>query len=268
MTLSNAGVGRLALVAACAAIAAISSNVLAAGDGKQPWQFEFVPYLFAAGVNGTTGVLGVTADIDVPVEKLVNQLDSAFMGTFEARRENWLFALDAFYVRLEGQLSGSWRGPLGIGSATGNLETTVKQQIYQPSVGYRVVDDRTTLDIVGAARYTQIDNELNLVVTTGGLLPGGTRSISASKSWWDPVVGARVTVPFAENWSMVGYVDVGGFGVGSDLTYQAIAGANWQFAKDFSAKAGYRYLHQDFEEDGFVWDMALQGFYFGLGIRF
>jgi opacity protein-like surface antigen len=56
--------------------------------------------------------------------------------------------------------------------------------------------------------------------------------------------------------------------VGSDLTYQAIAGANWQFAKNFSAKAGYRYLHQDFEVDGFVWDMALHGVYLGLGIRF
>jgi opacity protein-like surface antigen len=263
----NAGVAGLVAVSACATLTAFSPHAIAA-EGGQPWQFEFTPYLFAAGLNGTTGVRGITADVEVPVDKLVQQLDSAFMANFEARKENWLFAFDAFYVRLEGQASRSWRGPFGIGSATGNLEVTAKQQIYQPSVGYRVFDDGTTFDIIGAARYMKIDSELDLVVTTGGLLPGGARSLSGSKSWWDPVVGARVTVPFAENWSLVGYADVGGFGVGSDFSYQAAAGVDWQFARSFSAKAGYRYLHQDFEDDGFVWDMALQGFYLGLGIRF
>ena len=258
----------LSAVAACAMLAMSASSACAAEAGEPSWQFEFTPYLFAAGLNGTTGVRGVTADVEVPVEKLVQQLDSAFMVNFEARRERWLFALDAFYVRLEGQSSRSWHGPLGIGSATGDLEVKAKQQIYQPSVGYRVFDDGTTVDLIGAARYTRIDSSFNLVVTTGGLLPGGTLGMSASESWWDPVVGARVITPFAQDWSVFAYADVGGFGVGSDLSYQAVAGADWQFAKNVSAKAGYRYLHQDFENDGFVWDMALQGFYFGLGFRF
>jgi opacity protein-like surface antigen len=261
-------VGRLVVVAACAALTMLASNAIAAEESEQPWQFEFIPYLFAAGVDGTTGIRGVTADISVPLDKLVKNLDSVFMGIFEARRENWLFAFEGIYVRLEGDASRSWQGPGGIGGATGELTTTVKEQIYQPSLGYRVVDGRTTLYVIGAARYTQVDTELNLVTTTGGLLPGGTRNLSGGKSWWDPVVGASIAVPFAEHWSLTGYVDVGGFGVGSDITYQAIAGAEWQFAKDFSARAGYRYLNQDFEDDGFVWDMALHGFYLGLGIRF
>ena len=264
----NPGACRLVVVAACVGLSAFASSVLAAEDGEQRWQFEFTPYLFAAGLDGTTGVRGVTADIEVPFENLLDQLDSAFMGTIEARRGNWLFAFDGMYFRLAGETSRSWQGPGGIGNATGVLETSIRQEIYQPFVGYGVVDDGTKFDVIGAARYTQIDTELNLTVTTGGLLPGGTRSVSDGESWWDPVVGARIIVPFAERWSMVGYVDVGGFGVGSDLTYQAIAGANWQFARNLSAKAGYRYLYQDFEDDGFVWDIASEGFYLGLGIRF
>jgi len=264
----NPGAGRLAIVAACVALSAFASSALAAEHGEQRWQFEFTPYLFAAGLDGTTGVRGVTADIKVPFDKLFDQLDSAFMGIVEARRGNWLFAFDGMYIRLAGEASRAWQGPGGIGSATGELETTGKQQVYQPSVGYRVVNGQTRFDVIGAARYTQIDTDLNLVVTTGPLLPGGTRNLSDSESWWDPVIGARITVPFAEHWSMVGYVDVGGFGVGSDLTYQAIAGANWQFARNFSAKAGYRYVYQDFEDNGFVWDMAMEGLYLGLGIRF
>jgi opacity protein-like surface antigen len=264
----KAGVGRPVVVAAYAALTAIASNALAAEDGEQRWQFEFTPYLFAAGLKGTSGTQGVTADIDVPFDKVFDHLDGAFMGVFEARTGNWAFGFDGLYVRLEGERSRSWQGPAGIGSATGELDVAIKQQVYTPYAGYRVVDGRTTVYVIGAARYTQLDTELNLVTTTGGLLPGGTRTQNGSKSWWDPVVGASIAVPFAEHWSAVGYVDVGGFGVGSDLTYQAIAGANWQFAKNFSAKAGYRYLYQDFEEDGFVWDMALHGVYLGLGIRF
>lgn len=258
----------LVVIAAWVALTAFASSAFAAEDDEQRWQFEVTPYLFVAGLDGTTGLRGVTADIKVPFDRLFDHLDGAFMGVFEARRGNWLFAFDAMYFRLDDEASRSWQGPGGIGNATGELETTVKQQIYQPSLGYRVVDGQTKFDVIGATRYTQIDTELNLVVTTGGLLPGGTRSVDGSESWWDPVIGARITVPFAEHWSMVGYVDAGGFGVGSDVTYQALAGVNWQFASNFSAKAGYRYLYQDFEHDGFVWDMALEGFYLGLGIRF
>jgi opacity protein-like surface antigen len=64
------------------------------------------------------------------------------------------------------------------------------------------------------------------------------------------------------------YGDVGGFGVGSDSTYQAIGGVVWQFSQRFSASAGYRYLYQDFEDDGFVWDMAMHGPFLGLGVKF
>jgi opacity protein-like surface antigen len=99
-------------------------------------------------------------------------------------------------------------------------------------------------------------------------LPDGSRSVSARESWWDPVIGVRVLVPLAEAWTLVGYADIGGFGVGSDLTYQLLAGVNWQFARSVSAKVGYRYFYQDYEQDGFIWDMAASGFYLGAGFKF
>ena len=82
------------------------------------------------------------------------------------------------------------------------------------------------------------------------------------------MIGARVTLPVAERWSAMLYGDVGGFGAGSDLAYQRIAGVNWQFSEHLSAKAGYRYVFQDYEKNGFVWKMAAYGPYLGVGIRF
>jgi hypothetical protein len=123
--------------------------------------------------------------------------------------------------------------------------------------------------VLGAARYTQLDTELNLTVTTGSpQLPDGSRSISGTESWWEPVIGVRVLVQLTEAWTLVGYADIGGFGIGSDLTFQLLAGVNWQLFKVVSAKAGYRYFYQNYQNNGFVWDMTASGFYLGAGFRF
>lgn len=250
----------------------------AAGPPQPPrseadaWQFEFTPYLFGASLDGKTGVstgLGdVTADVDMSFDDILENLDSGFMALFEARKGPWMYAVEGVYFKLKDERARSWQGPLG-NTTTGSLDATMTEQIYQLSAGYRVMDEHTKVDVIGAARYTRLDVDFNLVISTGAdLLPDGSRSASGTESWWDPVIGVRVLQPFAEAWSFVGYADIGGFGVGSDLTYQILAGVNWQLARSVSAKVGYRYLYQDYEDNGFIWDMTASGMYLGVGFRF
>lgn len=232
------------------------------------WQFEITPYLFAAGLNGTTGIGRVSADVDLSFDDILKNLDSGFMALFEARKGKWMYGLEGVYFKLKDERASSWQGPLG-NTNTNSLDATVTEQIYQFTAGYRALDERTKVDVIGAARYTQLDVDLNLAFTTGAdLLPDGSRGTSKTQSWWDPVIGIRVLQPFADAWTLVGYADIGGFGVGSDLTYQLLAGVNWQFARSWIAKAGYRYLYQDYENDGFIWDMSASGLYLGAGFRF
>jgi len=240
----------------------------AAESTDDAWRFEVTPYLFAAGLRGTTGVGAVSADIDSSFGDIMEHFDRGFMAAAEARKGPWTFAFDGVYLRLEEQGTRSWEGPLGIGSATGELRATVTQQVYQLAAAYRVHDRSAKLDVFGAGRYTQLDTDLMLVTTTSPFLPGGTRELSGRASWWDPVIGARVLVPLAERWTFMGYADVGGFGVGSKSTYQAILGVNWEFARSFTAKMGYRYMYQDYDKDDFLWDMAAHGAYAGVGIAF
>lgn len=248
------------------AVFALLGSATAQADS---WEFEVTPYLFGAGVNGTIGVRGVTADIDASLSDILAHLDTTFMATFEARKGQWILGFDSMYIRLEGEKSKSWQGPGGIGNANGELDVTNRLQVYQPTLGYRLVNTGTKFDVFGGARYTQIDVDADLS-RTSAVLPGGSRSASGRDSWWDPIVGVRVMLPFTDQWSLVGYADVGGFGVGSDFTYQVMAGVDWAFAKSFTAKAGYRYLHQDYKNDDnqFVWDASLSGVYLGLGIAF
>lgn len=248
------------------ALAGLTVAPVRAAEGA--WQFEITPYVFGAGLRGTTGVGQVKADIDSSFGDILKHFDSGLMAAAEARKGPWVLAFDGVYFRLKDQGTRSWEGPAGIGSATGGLEATVSQLVYQLALGYRVLDGATKLDVIGAGRYTRLDTDLNLVTTTGPVLPGGNRSLSGSADWWDPVVGVRVLLPFAEHWTFMGYADIGGFGVGSKITYQLIAGVNWQFARSFAAKAGYRYMYQDYDKNNFLWDMAAHGAYVGLGIGF
>jgi hypothetical protein len=235
------------------------------GDADK-WQFEITPYLFAAGMNGKTGIGPVTANVDMSFDEIRKNLDQGFMALFEARKGPWTYGLEGVYFKLKDEAAKSWQGPLG---STGTLDATMTEQLYQLTAGYRVLDEHTKVDVLGAARYTQLDAGLNLVVTTGPpLLPDGSSSISGSQSWWDPVIGVRVLKPLSDAWTLVGYADYGGFGIGSDPTYQLLAGVNWQFSKSVSAKAGYRYLYQDYQNGSFVWDMKSSGYYLGAGFRF
>jgi hypothetical protein len=232
------------------------------------WQFEITPYLFAAGMNGKTGIGPVTSNVAMSFDDIRKNLDRGFMALFEARKGPWTYGLEGVYFKLKDEGARSWQGPLG-SSSTGTLEATMTEQLYQLTAGYRVMDEHTEVDVLGAARYTQLDADLNLTVTTGpSLLPDGSNSIGGTENWWDPVIGARVLQPLSDAWTLVGYADIGGFGAGSRLTYQLLAGANWQFSKSVSAKAGYRYLYQDYENGSFVWDMKSSGYYLGAGFRF
>lgn len=266
-------VGRLVWILACCVLLVLAGPPPARAqdstDQTDKWQFEFTPYFMAVSLNGDVGARGLTGDVDMSFSDFLDDLEAGFLAAFEARKGPWIFLFDAIYFKLKTDETKSWQGPFGFVSVTGAVEVTPAMQTYQPSVGYRLMDDNTKLDLIGAVRYTRVDVDLDLVVTTAGIIfPGGARSLSRKEDWWDPVIGARLMTPFSEKWSFFGYADLGGFGVGSDFTFQGIVGIKWQFSKVVSAKLAYRYLYQDYTEDDFVWDMAAHGPLLGFGFRF
>jgi len=230
------------------------------------WQFEITPYLLAAGMEGTAGVHGHTADIDVSFSDILDKLDSGFMGLFTAQKGPWTLALEGVYMNLEAGSSNTVTGPGGVVSRSGKLDITNKMYIAQGSVGYRLLDDKTKLDVLGALRYTELKVEMDVKVSFTRPPFGGSKSEEGSDSWIDAVVGVRALHPVSDEVSLFGYTDIGTGG--SDLTYQVMVGANWEFSEGYTAKLGYRYLYWDYEDDGTVWDVTAAGPYLGLGIRF
>lgn len=244
-----------------------SVNIAYAGDNDE-WKFELTPYLLAASMNGTIGANGVSTDVDVSFSDILDHLDAGFMALFTAQKGKWLLGLEAVYMKLEGENSGSVMGPRGRFSANGTLELTNTLTVLQGSIGYRLLNDNTLLDIIGGLRHTEL--EAKATITTqfipGLFLTGGSRSAESSRSWTDGIIALHILHPLSNSISLAGYADIGTGG--SDFTYQFIAGINWQFANDFDLKIGYRHLYWDYEKDGLLWDITARGPYLGVGIQF
>ncbi len=118
-------------------------------------------------------------------------------------------------------------------------------------------------------RYTRLNPELEIT--------GGPIAVSGGKTqdWVDPIVGGRVFLDLADNLTLVFRGDVGGFGVGSDFTWNVAGLLLYDFdlfGRDASFVAGYRVLDQDFEDGSgankFAYEITTHGPVFGLAIRF
>lgn len=92
--------------------------------------------------------------------------------------------------------------------------------------------------------------------------------LSGSKSWVDPIVGFRARYNFTDHLYAAAKADIGGFGIGSDLTWQLFGAVGYQFNQHWSSELGYKYLSVDYSNNGFVYDMAMGGVFIGLKYTF
>lgn len=91
---------------------------------------------------------------------------------------------------------------------------------------------------------------------------------SRTDDWFDPYVGLRGRYYFNDRFYAGGKCDVGGFGIGSDLTWQAEAALGYQITPAVFVEAGYRALSIDYDHRGFVYDTVTHGVQLTLGMNF
>lgn len=239
---------------------------------SEGWQFEFTPYLWTTAMKGDVQI-GHTPKMgmDVSFFDIFDVLDFSFMGAFEARNGRWGILLDGIYSKLSDSATATRTGSGPVGeSLTVGADITMEQTILAAALAYRFTDGPTMVDAIGGLRYTKLNADTKIDATLFGPVgPDDQRvvQIKGSQSWTDPYIGVRVLQPVSDRWTLVGYLDVGGFDVGSKSTLQALAGANYEFSKKMVGKFGVRYLTVDYD-DGALYDMDTAGLYMGVGFRF
>jgi hypothetical protein len=74
---------------------------------------------------------------------------------------------------------------------------------------------------------------------------------------------------FNDRFYAVAKADIGGFGVGSELTWQAYGGLGWQVNRSLSTEIGYRYMDIDYDGGhGAKYNLAMSGFVVSASVHF
>lgn len=220
----------------------------------QDWSGQITAYGWGAGVTGDFTPIpgGPTLSFDASLSEVLEDLDGAFFLSGLARRENLVLFGDLTYSRS----SRAGIVPPGI-PASG--EVTIRSLTV--AAGRRLDGGNgTTVDVLGGVRAWDIDGAV--------AIPLAGVSRSPSQSFVDPIVAMRVNAPLSDRWSVIGYVDLGGFGVGSDFTWQAAVTANYQMRGAAYLSIGWRHLSVDYSDEGTAFEGAMTGPLLGLTLQF
>jgi hypothetical protein len=238
--------------------ASLLAPAAARSDEPNQWAFDLSLYGLAAGMSGDVGIGTANANLDFGFDKVLDNLEFAMMGKLRLAYDRWALSTDVIYM--------------GLQSTQNDVTLELDQWMVEPTLSYRV---SKYFEPLAGVRYNNLNGEIrgpNLQLPgPGGLLDGpGIRS--GTQDWWDPIVGANLSLPLGKVFSFNVRGDVGGFGVGSDFTWQAFPYLSWQFARWGSLQAGYRWLNVDYETGSgtsrFKYNMLIQGPQLGLTFHF
>jgi hypothetical protein len=216
---------------------------------KNPkWEQDFTLYFIGAGMSGTTGMGDLEADIDVSFSDLVSNLKFGMMANYRAVKGPFTVGADLIYMDLGADLP---RGG----------EVDFEQWMVEGNVGWKLTD---FVEVLAGVRFNDLSGSMTVV--------DPVRMGSGSEYWFDPIVGARFWIPITDSFFAAFRTDIGGFGVGSDLTYQLAGYLVYKTSGSLSFIGGWRYFNIDYENgsgsDYFLYDMEIQGPALGLSWAF
>lgn len=218
--------------------------------------------MWFAGLSGDVGVNSnlPVIDVDVDFSEIFEAIDwfpPPVMLAGEVRYQRFAFVTDLIFLGLEADDEAT-RGPVVV-AAQANLDTLV----WTFGGSFRALErESVTVDLLAGGRLWNVDAEGTL---TG---PLAVRQRSGSKTWVDPIVGISGRVELGSGFALRAEGDVGGFGLVSDIDWQLLGTIQYQVADYLTLDAGYRYLAVDFDDGGFLFDVALSGPIIGASIRF
>jgi hypothetical protein len=233
------------------------------------WRYMLTPFFWTPGVSGTLRVRNNTVDVDASISDVLSTIFSNFdfagMARFEADYCKWSIMSDFMYVDIGNTNSG--HTPAG---AQVDADWSFQMFILDAFGGYRFAElplgcgnacfkPTVTFDAVAGFRLYHFETSIDLNPGPGG---------SVTKNWVDPVVGARALFHVSPELTFNAMANIGGFGVGSDLSWQLIAGLDYKVSNCVSLDAGWAVLSFDYKNGNDKYDLTMGGPYLGATFRF
>ncbi|WP_262027062.1 hypothetical protein [Microvirga sp. Mcv34] len=252
------------------------------------WTYRFTPYGWLTALNGTQTIRGRSVKVDASFADIVEKSDTlvALMGDFEARNGPLSLFTDVVWSKIGfdgGNIRSRTLAPGVTGTLATSLSLDIEMAIVEVGAAYEVY--RTgplAFDVLAGARYWHQSADLSLAVagavSTADLDVVGARAIahSGSVDWVDPMIGGRIRYTVAPGHELLLRGDIGGFGLGSDFSWQAIGAYGFELGTyqgvTFSGVIGYRALYVDYVQgegrQRYQFDMLQHGPVLGISARF
>jgi len=155
--------------------------------------------------------------------------------------------------------------------------------VVNTTLGDYVIADRNLPDHPNNYRYRAYESEGKaLDILFGGRYNGLTTDLTPSgvplpshhfaKDWVDPIVGFRARFALGDRWAFGLRGDIGGFSLGSKLTWDAVARFDIRANKSVSFNFGYGVVSTDYESGSgasyLLYDVRMDGPFVGVAFHF
>src|SRR5882724_13490650 len=121
----------------------------------EPWQFTIAAPGWMAGLDGTIGVRGVNADINIGFDQILQHLDMIFAARAQAQKGPFGIYGELIYIGLSdgAQING----------LINNIHEVVDQTLVDGALSWRLINQpRGSLDLAAGTHYTNIYERLTL----------------------------------------------------------------------------------------------------------
>jgi hypothetical protein len=181
----------------------------------------------------------------------IDDVNFAAVGRLEADAGRWGLFIDGGYVNLSAERE--------FAGGRIDLSKGIESAIVESFLTYDLSEDKTNSfdaspELLIGARYWLLGGDVTI---TGPR--GNTISTSGRQQWVDPLIGARIVRPLADNLLMRLRADVGGFGAASDFTWNVEALGEYRCSECCGLQLGYRVLDVDYANGDFAYDVNYRG---------
>jgi hypothetical protein len=122
---------------------------------SEPWQFTIAVPGWMAGMDGTIGVRGVNADIDIGLDEILQHLDMIFAARAEAQKGPFGIFGEVIYIGLSDNTQ--------INRLINNIHEQVDLTLVDGALSWRLFNQpRWSLDLAAGTHYTSVYERLEL----------------------------------------------------------------------------------------------------------
>jgi hypothetical protein len=225
-----------------------SGNALAASEaGFNTWQNKLAPlYLWGVSLDGEATFGPISTDLEIEFKDAVSDLEGIFTLHYEGAKGHWGVIVDYSFLNL---------GPSAELPTGAELDVDFENTIAEVAGLYRVGADSPWQVLAGLRQY-EVDVEVK-----GLPAPLPVSEVTITEDINDFFVGGRYIRDMSERWTFIGRADIGTGD--SDVVWNLIVSADYQFNDLLSAFVGWRWLDYDVDEgsgaDTFKYDMNHSG---------